>query len=81
MARAQKQNVTVSLNVRTIQKAKLLAARRSTSISGLLEEQIEALVGQDEAYESARRRAVDLMNRGLHLGGSALPPRETLHER
>jgi len=81
MARAQKQNVTVSLNVRTIQKAKLLAARRSTSISGLLEEQIEALVGQDEAYESARRRAVDLMNRGLHLGGSVLPPRETLHER
>lgn len=81
MARTQKQNVTVSLNVQTIQKVKLLAARRSTSITGLLEEQIEALVGQDEAYEAASRQAFDLMDRGLHLGGTPMPSRETLHER
>ena len=31
-----KQNVTISLDRRIIQKAKILAARRSTSISGLL---------------------------------------------
>jgi hypothetical protein len=31
-----KQNVTISLDRKTIQKAKIFAARRSTSISGLL---------------------------------------------
>lgn len=81
MPRAQRQNVTVSLDVQTIRKAKLLAARRSTSISGLLEEQIESLVGQEEAYESARRHALDLLDRGLRLGGGPLPSRESLHER
>ena len=35
------QNVTVRLNRRTLRKAKILAAKRNTSISGLLAEQIE----------------------------------------
>ncbi len=81
MPRTQRQNVTVSLDIRTIQKAKLLAAQRSTSISGLLAEQIESLVGENEAYEAARRQALDLMDRGLRLGGGPLPSRESLHER
>jgi hypothetical protein len=34
MAQVRKQNVTVSLSVQTIRQAKLLAAKRSTSISG-----------------------------------------------
>jgi hypothetical protein len=45
MAQVRKQNVTVSLSVQTIRQAKLLAAKRSTSISGLLAEQIEGMVG------------------------------------
>jgi hypothetical protein len=57
MAQVQKQNVTVSLSVATIQKARVLAAKRSISISGLLAEQLDALVGADEAYELARRSA------------------------
>ena len=81
MAQTQKQNVTVSLTKRTIQRAKILAAKRSTSISGLLEEQIEALVGQDEAYENSRRQALSMMNLGFRLGGGPMPPREALHER
>jgi len=38
-----KQNVTVSLEKQTLRKAKILAAKRGTSISGLLAHQIEAL--------------------------------------
>lgn len=30
-----------------------VSAKRSTSISGVLSEQIEALIGEDEAYEQA----------------------------
>lgn len=57
MVQVQKQNVTLSLSPVTIQKARVLAAKRSMSISSLLAEQLDALVGEDEAYESARRSA------------------------
>lgn len=81
MPENRKQNLTVSLSPQTVQKAKVLAARRSTSISGLLAKQIEALVDAHEAYESAHRAALDLMGRGFHLGGTHSVDREELHER
>ena len=76
-----KQNVTVSLDRKTIQKAKICAARRSTSISGLLAHQIEILVGEDEAYEQAERQAMILLDQGFHLGGAIRVGRDELHER
>jgi hypothetical protein len=81
MAQIRRQNLTVSLTPQTVQKAKILAAKRSTSISGLLAAQIEALVDADEAYENAHRAALDLMERGFHMGGVHTIPREELHER
>jgi hypothetical protein len=39
---AGKQNVTISFSADTLRKAGILAARRSTSISGLLAEEIES---------------------------------------
>ena len=76
-----KQNVTVSLERGTVRKAKIVAARRGTSISGLLARQIEILVGEDEAYERAERQARELMEQGFHLGGGKPASREELHER
>ena len=49
----EKQNITVRLNKQTIQKARVLAARRSTSISGLLASQIEGLAAEEDAYDHA----------------------------
>ena len=77
----QKQNLTVSLDRKTIQKAKVIAARRSTSISGLLARQIEVLVGEEEAYERAERQALSLLDKGFHLGGAIRVGRDELHER
>jgi len=76
-----KQNVTVSLSSETIRKAKILAAKRSTSISGLLAEQIEKLVGEEEDYEQAKRRALALLDKGFHMGGKITASRESLHDR
>ncbi len=76
-----KQNVTISLDRQTIQKAKVVAARRSTSISGLLARQIEILVGEEEAYEHAERQAMALLDQGFHLGGVIRADRDELHER
>jgi hypothetical protein len=78
---AMKRNVTISLDRQTIRKAKIIAARRDTSISGLLSQQIEILVGEEEAYEQAERQAVALLDQGFHLGGGAPASREELHER
>ena len=62
-------------------KAKVLAARQSTSISGLLAHQIETLVNEDEDYERARQHALALLDEGFHLGGKIRATRDELHER
>jgi hypothetical protein len=76
-----KQNLTVSLTRQTLRKAKILAARRGSSISGLLAEQIEILVGEEEAYERAERQATELLDQGFHLGGVIRASRDEWHER
>ena len=76
-----KQNLTISLDRETIRLAKILAARRSTSISGLLARQIEILVGEEEAYERAERQALSLLDQGFHLGGVIRASRDEWHER
>jgi hypothetical protein len=77
----EKQNVTISLSRQVLRKAKILAARRDTSISGLLAQQIECLIGVEEAYERAERQALELLSKGFHMGGVVRATREELHER
>jgi len=77
----RKQNLTLSLDRQTIRMAKILAAKRSTSISGLLARQIELLIGEEEAYERAERQAIALLEQGFHLGGEIRASRDELHER
>ena len=76
-----KQNVTLSLERQTLRKPKILAAKRGTSISGLLAGQIEVLVGDEEEYEHAERQALTLLDQGFHMGGVIRASRDELHER
>jgi hypothetical protein len=76
-----KQNLTVSLDKQTVRKARILAAKRGTSISGLVADQLEILVGEEEAYERAEREALALLDQGFHLGGVIRASRDELHER
>jgi len=77
---ATKQNLTVQLDRETIRKAKVLAAKRGTSVSGFIASQIRQSVEEEDAYESARRTALDWLERGFRLGGGRLN-RDDLHER
>jgi hypothetical protein len=77
----EKQNVTISLSRQVLKKAKILAARRETSISGLLAQEIEFLVGDEEAYERAEGQAMALLDKGFHMGGIIRARRDELHER
>ena len=64
-----RRNLTLQLDEETIRQAKLLAARRGTSISGLVARELELLVARDARYEEARRRAVELMAKSVAHGG------------
>jgi hypothetical protein len=78
---AMKRNLTISLDQTTIRKAKIVAARKDTSISGLVAGQIEKLVGEEEAYERAERQALAMLDEPFHLGGVIRVNRDELHER
>ena len=53
----EKQNITLRLSKQTIHKARILAAKRSTSISGLLTSQIEELAKCDLKHILAGNKA------------------------
>jgi len=76
-----KRNLTVQLDEETVAKAKVLAARRSTSVSKLVAQEIRRLVGEDESYQRAKAVALAQLDRGFHLGGGPLPDRDILHDR
>ncbi len=76
-----KQNITLRLSRETIRKARILAAHRSTSLSGLLSDEIERLAGGEDEYNQAMRRAIDRMRKGYDLGGVHAIDRDALHER
>ncbi len=67
------QNLTVHLDETTATKAKVLAARRSTSVSKLVAGQIERLVAEEDVYEHAQQTALAQLERGFHLGGGPMP--------
>jgi diphthamide biosynthesis methyltransferase len=73
------QNLTLKIPAETIRKAKIVAAQRSTSISALVIEKIEELIGEDAEYQAARRRAFEWLSQGWHLGGRAMS-RERTHD-
>ncbi len=74
------QNLTVTLDRDLVRKLRILAARRDTSISGLLREELKRLVERSDRYERAMRGAIAALSRGYHLGGTPAR-REELHDR
>ena len=79
--KVDKQNITLRLSGETIRKARILAEKQATSISGLLSNEIEKLVAEDQPYERAKSRALAMMKKGFPLGGSHHLDRGALHER
>ncbi len=75
-------NLTVRLDGGTIRKAKVLAAKRSTSVSRLVADEIDRIIREDEAYEQARIEALADLDSGFDLGsGGSLPLRESVYDR
>lgn len=74
-------NITVKIDAVLAREAKVLAARRGTSLSRLVAEQLELLVGGDHAYAAAKRRALRRLKHGYNLGWDRPGNRDDLHDR
>jgi hypothetical protein len=79
--KAEKQNITLSLSKRTLQKARVLAAKRGTSVSGLLTQQVEELVSRDDDYQCAKAEALAMLRSGFGFSGIEHMTREEMHDR
>jgi hypothetical protein len=78
-----RQNVTLSLPKVLLKKAKVMAANKNKSLSGLFIEAIEEKVREDAGFKKARERQLRLLKAGLNLGtkGHPVASREELHAR
>ena len=66
-------NITLAIPQDVLLKAKLLAVKRQTSVSGLLTQTLERLVQQEEeAYTHARQRHLQWLEQGADLGTNGL---------
>lgn len=75
-----RRNLTLQLDEGVIRRARVAAARRGTSISGLVASHLEDLVEQDARYEDAMRLALDALRAPVRRGGRRWR-REELYER
>ncbi len=76
-----RRNITLSLEEDLLKKAKLVAAKKDMSVSGLLTEQLSRIITEEDQYEVSWRRALSRLKKGFHLGGRILVTREELHDR
>jgi len=77
------QNITLSLPEEDIREARVLAARRGTSVSQLLARMLRELVEKETGYAAARERSLARLHEGLDMGtgGQADWSRDSVHER
>ncbi len=75
-----KTNLTLQLDTDVVQRARIVAAKRGTSVSALVAKELDALVNREDRYEAARQRAFDLLDRAKPRGGRTWR-RDDLYDR
>ena len=83
MTTVANQNITLSLPEEDLREARVLAARRGTSISQLLARMLRETVERETGYDSAKEHNLAILRDGMDLGtgGRMTWTREDLHER
>jgi hypothetical protein len=74
-------NITIKVESDLARDAKVLAAKRGTSLSRLVAEQLMAIVREDQVYAAAKRRALTRLKRGYDLDWEKPVSRDDLHDR
>jgi hypothetical protein len=78
-----KRTITLSFPEETLRAARVVAAKRDTSVSAMLAEVLESLIREESGYEQARREFMRIGEQGFDLGtkGRSTWTRDDLHER
>ena len=76
-----KSMITLEIEFDLVREAKVLAARRGISVSGLLAEHLEEVIRRDKTYEASKRRALPHLGKGFDLRWTPAEDRSELHER
>jgi hypothetical protein len=79
----EKQNVTLSLPTPLLKKFRVLAAKRDTSMSQLMEGAISKMVLDEDDYDVRAKRMIERMKNspGRGVGGKITWSREELYDR
>jgi hypothetical protein len=77
MARA---NLTLQMDSEVIRRARIVAAKRGTSVSALAASRLQEMVDEDDRLELARARAEAILAKASGRGGRSWT-RDDLHER
>lgn len=73
-------NLTLQLDTEVIRRARIVAAKRGTSVSALAAAQLMELVDEEERVEQARGRAEAILKKAVPRGGRSWT-RDELHDR
>lgn len=73
-------NLTLQLDADVIRRARIVAAKRGTSVSALAAQRLIELVDEDERFEQARGRAEAILAKTAPRGGRSWT-RDELHDR
>ena len=73
-------NITLKLDEKIISRVKHIAVDEDTSVSAWVSSLIESALRDRDAYEAARKGALEDLEKPLHLGGTPMT-REELHSR
>ena len=76
-----KRNLTIQLDEDLIRRAKVIAAERGTSVSGLVAQQITELIAARDRYARARESALQMMSEAIDRGGRHWTREELYEER
>jgi len=76
-----KQNITLRLDKDLLKRGKIIAAKKETSLNRLLSDFLKQIVEEEDFYEQCKKKALNILKKGYHLGGGITYTREELHER
>ena len=74
-------NITLAIDEAVLEEARIYAAKRNTSVNGLVRDFLEGIAKQEDRTERARRRLRELAERSTLEVGEVTWKRDDLYDR
>ena len=74
-------NITLAVDENVLEEVRVYAAKRNTSVNGLVRDYLKAIAEQEDKTVRARRRLQELMDRSTLEVGPKTWTREDLYDR